>query len=167
MRWKLSTHTDLIREKSKILYCKYKQPLPNIFLSTAYKKHISFLLDQKNENFSKMFIFLLSTLDRKEELNQYSNNVNFHSVEVSYDQLKKLNSEQDFDLADSDNISKRNKVKKLFYSFMKEAAGISNHNLVRNSNAFISNGGEMDAEYELSWINYSYIKLQQKFQLGY
>ena len=31
---------------------------------------------------------------------------------------------------------------------MKEAAGVSSHNLVRNSNAFFSNGGKIDPEYE-------------------
>ena len=50
---------------------------------------------------------------------------------------------------------------------MKEAADISNHNLVRNSNAFLSNGEKTDPEYELSWVNDSYVKSQEKFQLGY
>ena len=47
------------KERSKILYCLNKQPLPNIFQSTAFKKYISYLLDQKNLQFSKIFMFLL------------------------------------------------------------------------------------------------------------
>ena len=95
-----------------------------------------------------MFMFLPSTLDRKEELNQYSNNLNLHLVDVSYDQLKKYNDNIDFNPADLDNSSERNKTKKVFYSFMKEAADASNYNLVRNSNAFISNGGKINPDFE-------------------
>lgn len=93
-------------------------------------------------------MFLPSTLDRKEELNQYSNNLNLHPVDVSYDQLKKYNDNTDFNPADLDNSSERNKIKKVFYSFMKEAADASNHNLVRNSNAFISNDGKINPDFE-------------------
>ena len=49
---------------------------------------------------------------------------------------------------------------------MKEAADASNHNFVRNYNAFISNDGKIDPDFEFSWINDSYVKSQQKFQLG-
>ena len=112
-------------------------------------------------------MFLPSTLDRKEELDQYSDNVNLHPIDVSFEQLMKLNDGNGFDSADLDNISKRNKNKKGFYSFMKEAAGIFNHNLVRNSNAFLSNGEKIDPEYELSWVNDSCVKSQEKFQLWY
>ena len=78
------------KEKSKTLYCINKQPLPNIFQSAAFKKHTLYLMDQRNQGFSKMFMFLPSTLDHKKELNQYSNNVNLHQIDVSFDQLKKL-----------------------------------------------------------------------------
>ena len=46
-----------------------KHPLPNIFHCTAFKKHHGFLLDenQKKADFSKMFLYLPSTLDRKED----------------------------------------------------------------------------------------------------
>ena len=48
---------------------------------------------------------------------------------------------------------------------MKEVAAASNHNLVRNSNAFITNSGKIDPDFEFSWINNSYAESQQKFQL--
>ena len=95
-----------------------------------------------------MLMFLPSTLDRKKELNQYSNNINLHPVDVSDDLLKKYNDNIDFNPADLDNSSEKNKIKKVFYSFMKEAVDASNHNLVRNSNAFISNGGKIDPDFE-------------------
>ena len=109
-------------------------------------------------------MFLPSTLDQKAELNQYSNNVNLHPIDVSYDQLKAYNNHEDFNHADLDNSSERNKIKKNFYSFMKEA---SNHNLIRNSNAFLSKGGKIDPEFEFYWVNDAFAESQQKYQLGY
>ena len=96
-----------------MFYCVKKQPLPNIFQCTAFRKHMSYLLDQKNLQFLKMFMFLPSTLDQKAELNQYSNNVNLHPIDVSYDQLKAYNNHEDFNHADLDNSSERNKIKKI------------------------------------------------------
>ena len=132
------------KEMSKVLYCTQKQPLPNIFKCTAFKKHIPYLLNQNQEkDFSKMFMYLPSTLDRKEELNQWSEQVNLHPIDVSYEQLKALNGNEDFQPKDLDNSSKRNKITKIFYSFIKEAAATSNHNLIRNSNTFLTNGGNL------------------------
>ena len=91
-----------------------------------------------------MFLYLPSTLDRKEELNQWSEHVNLHPIHVSYEQLRVLNDNQDFQPEDLDYSSKRNKITKSFHSFMKEAAAASNHNLVRNSNAFLTNSGKID-----------------------
>ena len=78
------------KEKSKTLYCVNKQPLPNIFQTTASRKHTLYLMDQRNQEFSKMFMFLPSALDHKAELNQCSNNVNLHSIDFSFEQLKTL-----------------------------------------------------------------------------
>ena len=86
-----------------------------------------------------MFLYLPSTLDHKEELNQWSEQVNLHPIDVSYEQLRALNGNQDFQPDDLDNSSKRNKITTIFYSFMKEVATASNHNLVRSSNAFFRN----------------------------
>ena len=59
------------KKMSKVLYCTQKQPLPNIFECTAFKKHIQFLINQNQQkDSSKMFMYLPSTLDHKEELNQ-------------------------------------------------------------------------------------------------
>ena len=56
------------KEKSTLLYCVNKKPLPNIFHCTSFKQHHAFLLDENNKksDFSKIFMFLPSTLDRKE-----------------------------------------------------------------------------------------------------
>ena len=39
---------------------------------------------------------------------------------------------------------------------MKEVAGVCNHNLVRNSNAYMSTGGAIDPEFKISWIDNPY-----------
>ena len=57
------------KEKSTLLYCTMKHPIPNSFYCTAFKKNHGFLLDenQKKADFSKIFLYLPSTLDRKED----------------------------------------------------------------------------------------------------
>ena len=86
------------KEKSKVLFCTVKQPIPNIFHCTAFKKHMGYLLDEneKKSNMSHMFLFLPSTLDRKEEIMQFNNNVHLHPVDVAYNDLKGLNGNSDF-----------------------------------------------------------------------
>ena len=77
------------KEKSTVLFCTNKQPPRNIFQWTAFKKHSAFLMSQNKENskFSKMFMFLPSALDDKENIQQYNNDVHLHPVDVSYEQL--------------------------------------------------------------------------------
>ena len=157
------------KEKSKALYCVNKQPLPNIFQCKAFKKHSAFLLNQNHESLdsSRLFMFLPSTLDRKEGIQQYSNNVNLHPIDVSYEQLRVLNNNKGFNPADLEDSNLRKGITKMFYSFMKDAAGISNHNLVRNSNPCLSSGGKIDPDFKFSCVNGTYEKNQQRFQLGY
>ena len=87
------------KKNSKLLFYTVKQPIPNIFYCTAFKKHISYLFDenQKNYNMSHMFLFLPSTLDRIEDIMQFKNNVHLHPIDVSYNYLKELNNNSDFD----------------------------------------------------------------------
>lgn len=73
-------------------------------------------------------MFLSSTLDRKEDLNKYSENVNLHPVDITYEILLKHNEGNDFQLNNLEDPIKRDKIKKVFYSLMKEVASISNHN---------------------------------------
>ena len=148
---------DFDKQNLKFLFCTNKQPLPNIFQCTAFKKHSAFLMSQNQENlnFSKMFVFA-STLDHKEDIQQYNNNVNLHPVDVSYEQLKVLNNNKDFDPSDLNNSALRKDIVKIFYTIMKEVAGVSNHNLIRNSNAYLSQGGKIDPEVDFSWIDNSY-----------
>ena len=108
-----------------------------------------------------MFMPLPSTLDRKEDIQQYNDNVNLHPVDVSYEQLKVLNNNKDLD-----NSAVRKDIVKIFYTILKEVAGVSNYSLIRNSNAYLSQGGKIDPEFVFSWVDNSYKEAQQKFQLS-
>ena len=47
-----------------------KQPLPNIFQGTAFKRYVPFLIDAKETEHSSKYFFLSSTTDRKEKINK-------------------------------------------------------------------------------------------------
>ena len=63
-------------------------------------------------------MFLPLTLDRKEVIQQYNYNVNLHPVDVSYEQLKVLNNNKDFDPSDLDSSALRKDIVKNFYTIM-------------------------------------------------
>ena len=90
-----------------------------------------------------MFMFLPSTLDRKEDNIQFKNNVHLHPVDVSYNDLRELNQNSDFNPADLDSKTLRQNLLSLFYKYVKSVAEISNHNLTRNSGAYLSSGGAL------------------------
>ena len=54
-----------------------------------------------------------------------------------------------------------------FYKDMKKVAELSNQNLVRSSDVFMSKGGKVDSEKELVWIDDSIKQATAKFQLNY
>ena len=127
---------------------------------------MSYLLDenQKKSNMSHMFLFLPSTLDRKEDIMQFKNNVHLHPIDVSYNDLKELNNNSDFNPADLDNKTSRQNLLPLFYKYEKSIAEISNHNLKRN---FLSSGGKIDPNIQFAWIDNSHVEAEKKFRLTY
>ena len=50
---------------------------------------------------------------------------------------------------------------------MKKIAEISNQNLVRNSDAYLSSSGKVDPDNGFPWVEDFYKKGKDKFQLGY
>ena len=146
-----------------------KQPLPNIFQSTVFKRHHSFLVDenQKKVKFPKMFFYSPSTLDRKEDFLKYKYHVHMHPVDISYDDIIQMHNNEDANPALSDDKNSRNKVTGAYYKVMKKVSEISNQNLVRNSDAYISSGGKIDPDNEFCWIDDSYKQVKEKFQLSY
>ena len=95
-------------------------------------------------------MFLPATLDRKEDIQKYNDHVHLHPVNISHDQLKSINSNKDFDPSHLDDRVLRKDVTKSFYTIKKEITGISNHNLIKNSNALKSKGGKVDPEFQFS-----------------
>ena len=146
-----------------------KQPLPNIFHCTAFKKHHSFLVDenQKKVKFSKMFLYLRSTIDRKENFLKYKDHVHLHPVDISYDDITQMHNNENANPALLDDKNLRNKVTGTYYKVMKKVAEISNQNLVPNSGAYISSGGKIDPDNEFCCIDDLYKQVKEKFQLSY
>ena len=115
------------KEKSDLLYCVNRQPLPNIFQCTAFKQHHGFLLDEnkKKSEFSKMFLFLPSTLDGEDKFLQWQDHVHLHPVDVTYDELKDdFNNGENFTPDLLDNKDLRKNVTSHFYKYMKRVAEI-------------------------------------------
>ena len=76
------------------------------------------------------------------------------------------NSDADMNPALLDNKELRKAVIGGDYKMMKKLVEISNQNLVRNSDAYISNGGKIDPDNEFSWTDDSYKQGTYRFQLG-
>ena len=112
--------------------------------------------NEKRAEFSNIFMLLPSTLDRKGEVMQWKDHANLHRVDVSIDELKEFNGNQDFNSAILDSKELRGNLTGLFYKFRKKIGEISDNNLVRNSDAYLTSGGKIDPEFEFFWIDNSY-----------
>ena len=112
-------------------------------------------------------MFLPSTLDRKGKFLQWQNHVHLHPVDVTFEELRDLNNGEDFSPSVLDHKDLRKNITGLFYKYMRKVAEISNHNIVRNSDAYMTNGGQIDRDNEFSWIDNSYKEGKEKFQLTY
>ena len=55
-----------------------------------------------------------------------------------------------------DNKELRRDVTGGYYKIMKKIAEISNQNLIRNSDAYLSSGGKVDPDDEFLWVDDSY-----------
>ena len=155
-------------EKSKLLFCSFKQPIPIIFNCTSFKNHRQYLLNEKatDKLASSLFMFLPSTIDRKEKILQFKETVNLHPIDALYDDLKTLNNDKDFNPAELD-FPVRSSILPPFYSYMKKVAETSNNNLVRNSNAFLASGGKIDTTSKFEWVDSSLTETKEKFQMSY
>ena len=98
-----------------------KTELPNIFSCTAFKKHVSFFIDQ-NQNqvkFSEMFLYLPSTLDRKEGFLQWKEHVHLHPVDLSPDDMKAFTGNKEINAALLDDQNARENIISVYYKLMK------------------------------------------------
>ena len=155
------------KEKSSVLYCSMKSPLPNVFSCTAFKKHVPSLLNQ-NENKVKssgMFMFLPSTLDQKEDFIQWKDHVHLHPIDLSIDDLIEVTGLPKINPVILDLSDEREKHVAGYCKIMKKVTEISNQNFIRNSHAYISSGGKTDPDTEFGWIDDSFRMASDKFQL--
>ena len=160
---------DIIRKTVKSYSVLSSSQFQKIFHCTAFKKQMSYFLDENQQKFnmSHMFLLLPSAWGSKKNIMQFKNNVHLHPIDVSYDDLKELNNNSDFDPFDLDNETSRQNLLPLFYKYMNSIAEISNHNLKRNPDAFLSSGGKIDPNTQFAWIDNSHVEAEQKFQLTY
>ena len=72
-------------KKFLVLYSSLKQEIPDAFISTSFKKHYSEIMNDRRAkvDFSTLFHYLPSIMDRKENINQHCNNVNLSTVDCS------------------------------------------------------------------------------------
>ena len=94
------------------------------------------------------FFYLSSTLDWKEEFLKYNDHVHLHPVDLSIDYLKEITEFTEINPTLLDEKSLRGDIIYGYYKIMKKIAVVSNQNLLRNSDAYISGGGKIDPENE-------------------
>ena len=105
---------------------------------------------KKRQNFQKCLCSFLPHWIGKKIFLQWHDHFHLYPVDVSYDELKVYNDGQDFNPSILDHKELRKSITPLSYKYMKRAAEISNHNIVRNSDAYMSSGGQIDPDNEFS-----------------
>ena len=116
---------------------------------------------------SELFFFLPASLDRKEDFLQWKDNAHLHPIDLSIDDLENEMSVTILDPSLLESKQFRASLVPGFYKVMKKVAKLSNQNLVRNSDVFMSKRGKVDCEKEFVWIDDSIKQATAKFQLNY
>ena len=123
-------------DKTKQLYSSFKQEIPNIFTSTAFRKFHDFLTSADKGEYSTLFYYLPSTTDRKEKINQFKTNVQLFPLTVQYDEFTDyIKGKKQFfpQHLDSTNFELRSTAREIVVNYMKQVANFSNSNLKRNA----------------------------------
>ena len=98
---------------------------------------------------------------------QWKDHVHLHPIDVNYEELKLLNDGNEMNPALLDSKTLRKDVTPAYYKMMRKISKVSNQNLIRNSDAYLSRGGKTDPDHDFQWVDDSYKQEQHKFQLGY
>ena len=125
------------KSKSQILYSYSKNQIPDAFVSTAFRRHFSEVVNEKKgkEDSSSLFFFLPSITDRKEEINQWKNNPNLTPIDFTIDFIQKFSSKKtkfEPHLLNSLDEKEREPQVEMMYGLFKHIAQYSNQNLSRN-----------------------------------
>ena len=116
------------KENSKLLYSIQKVKIPSSFKATCFGTHQNQHEDEvfSEEDFSRLFFYLSSTIDRSEEINEYLTSIYLKPYHVHISDLgEDFNPALSFDRA-------------AVVSYMKKVAEQSSQNLKRNADVFLS-----------------------------
>ena len=142
------------KDNSKLLYSTKKLKIPSSFKATVFGVHKMQYEDGafSEENFSQIFFYLPSTVDRSEKINKYLTSVHLKPFHVDISSLgENFNPALNFD-------------RSAVVSYMKKVAEQSSQNLKRNADAFLSSVNH-DNE-KLLWTGGKRTK-SDKFSLTY
>ena len=130
-------------EKASILYSSSKQKIPATFISTAFRKHYSKIMNERREkeDFSMLLYQLPSIADRKEDINLYRNDVNLSPVDysISFTESFSKNKEK-FDqlFLNSTDQNLRKLQVKMLYGVFRQMAEYSNNNMKCNADFLLA-----------------------------
>ena len=130
-------------EHASTLFCHQKQSIPNIFRGTAFNSHrLNTHLENKS-TMSDICFYLPSITDRKEDINRYKSMVSLIPVTSSINDINAFSpDEYDFNPKHLDEDGKKQKcARETLYSFFKNAAKISNSNLVQSVYSLLKKKG--------------------------
>ena len=130
-------------EKASILYSSLKQKIPDTFISTAFRKHYSEIMNERREkeDFSMLLYYLPSITDRKEDINLHCNNVNLSLVDCSISFIESFSKNKEkFDpsLLNSTDQDLRKPQVEMLYGVFRQMAEYSNNNLKRNADFLLA-----------------------------
>ena len=124
------------KDNSKILYSTHKMKVPNSFSSTIFNRHrIQYESGAFVEtDFSNIFFFLPSTVDRIEDINKYLGSVNLNAVDIDISEFG-----EKFDPSKLDfNNTEREDIRKSVLKVLRKVADLSNQNLKRNADGYLA-----------------------------
>ena len=130
------------------------------------------LLNERSvQEYSTLFFYLPSTTDRKEKINQFVKNVSLYPIDCWYKDFRKYSWNQtDFrpqDL-DSPDLNKRLVAREIVVNFLKDAAQVSNSNLVHNVNTLLLTGNaKINSVEVIPWIGKSHRLDRDRFKCTY
>ena len=151
------------KTRSKTLFSYSKQQIPNAFVSVAFKKHFEQIMSGDRDESSALFYFLPSLSDRKEEINQYLNNVSLTPVDLTVDFIEQFSENVAFkpDLLSSSDEKERKPQIEILYGLFKHMATVSDQNLERN----VVHLNLAQGRYKMEWSNNKFDS--SKFKLTY
>ena len=113
-----------------------KQQIPDVFISTAFKKHNEIINEKKeNEDSTSLLFYLPSMADRKEEINQWKNNTSLTPTDFNISFIQSFSKQKvkfQSNLLNSFNEKERAPQVEMLYGLFRHMTHFSNQNLHTN-----------------------------------